>query len=301
MNILVPSYYKEFKCIADQCRHNCCIGWEIDIDERALSKYFKMDGELGKRLKKSISLEDGPHFILDADERCPFLNKDSLCDIICEKGEDAICQICKDHPRYRNEFMHFEEMGLGLCCEEAARLILSQKEPVQWEILEKDSAFKVEEWESDFLKMRKEILAILQDRALPYSGRIAKLEKKFSLPQKSISEWKSILLQAEKMEPQLDEYLSCLMHDFHPDKKELELPIEQLSIYFINRHLHGALSDGLFFQRISMALGFSNIICAIANKRAKGYSLEILIDTARLFSAEIEYSDQNIDYILSKL
>ena len=32
MQIIVPDYYKEFSCIADHCRHSCCIGWEIDID-----------------------------------------------------------------------------------------------------------------------------------------------------------------------------------------------------------------------------------------------------------------------------
>ena len=29
----VPSYYKNFRCIADKCPDNCCRGWEIDIDE----------------------------------------------------------------------------------------------------------------------------------------------------------------------------------------------------------------------------------------------------------------------------
>ena len=29
-----PDYYPLFHCIADRCRHNCCIGWEIDIDSR---------------------------------------------------------------------------------------------------------------------------------------------------------------------------------------------------------------------------------------------------------------------------
>ena len=29
----VPNYYDKFKCIADRCKHSCCIGWEIDIDD----------------------------------------------------------------------------------------------------------------------------------------------------------------------------------------------------------------------------------------------------------------------------
>mgnify|MGYP006874698003 CR=1 FL=1 len=33
-----PDYYKEFKCIAGECRHSCCIGWEIDIDEETYKR-----------------------------------------------------------------------------------------------------------------------------------------------------------------------------------------------------------------------------------------------------------------------
>ena len=35
----VPSYYKNFRCIADKCPDNCCRGWEIDIDEDTLDYY----------------------------------------------------------------------------------------------------------------------------------------------------------------------------------------------------------------------------------------------------------------------
>jgi len=28
-----PNYYDKFICIADKCKHSCCIGRKIDIDE----------------------------------------------------------------------------------------------------------------------------------------------------------------------------------------------------------------------------------------------------------------------------
>ena len=31
--LVYPDYYPEFRCSASACKHNCCIGWEIDIDE----------------------------------------------------------------------------------------------------------------------------------------------------------------------------------------------------------------------------------------------------------------------------
>lgn len=44
-----PDYYERFHCIADRCRHNCCIGWEIDVDEDALAAYRTVGGEMGER------------------------------------------------------------------------------------------------------------------------------------------------------------------------------------------------------------------------------------------------------------
>ena len=86
MKIIKPNYYQNFQCIAEQCRHNCCIGWEIDIDEDTLSYYQALGGEMGARLKKEIATDSTPHFILGAHERCPFSNDGNLCDIITEYG-----------------------------------------------------------------------------------------------------------------------------------------------------------------------------------------------------------------------
>ena len=46
------------------------------------------------------------------------------------KGADY-CQICSDHPRFRNYWSDREEMGLGLACEEAARIILASPSPLR--------------------------------------------------------------------------------------------------------------------------------------------------------------------------
>ena len=46
-----PDYYPLFHCIADRCRHNCCIGWEIGIDPAALADYQSQPGAFGDRLR----------------------------------------------------------------------------------------------------------------------------------------------------------------------------------------------------------------------------------------------------------
>ena len=57
MKLIAPNYYPAFRCIADKCRHSCCIGWEIDIDTDTREKYRRVPGEFGARLNAAI--EDG--------------------------------------------------------------------------------------------------------------------------------------------------------------------------------------------------------------------------------------------------
>lgn len=131
MNVYVPEYYAAFHCIAARCGHTCCAGWEIDIDEESQARYEQLPGPFGARVRRSIDRGGTPHFILTEDERCPLLNGDNLCDLILHEGEGALCQICRDHPRFRNYYSCRVEMGLGLVCEEAARLILSWPRPLR--------------------------------------------------------------------------------------------------------------------------------------------------------------------------
>ena len=69
MNIYVPEYYASFRCIASRCGHTCCAGWEIDIDGESLARYDRLPGEFGERVRRCVSREGTPHFILGKGER----------------------------------------------------------------------------------------------------------------------------------------------------------------------------------------------------------------------------------------
>ena len=134
MNVYVPDYLPAFRCMTSACRHTCCAGWEIDIDAESLARYERLPGDFGERVRRGISrdgAEGTPHFLLTSDERCPLLRPDGLCELILREGEDALCQICRDHPRFRSFYSCRVEMGLGLVCEEAARLILTSPHPLR--------------------------------------------------------------------------------------------------------------------------------------------------------------------------
>ena len=132
---VVPDYYARFRCIAGACRHTCCAGWEIEADADSLARW-RGDAEI----EQHIEYGETPHIRLTEDGRCPFLNSGGLCRLILRSGEGILCQTCRDHPRFRSFWTDRVEMGLGLVCEEAARLILSREAPMRELVLEDDGA-----------------------------------------------------------------------------------------------------------------------------------------------------------------
>lgn len=164
MNIYVPDYYPAFRCIASRCRHTCCAGWEIDIDGESLARYDRMSGTFGERLRRCISREGAPHFALTEGGRCPLLNDDNLCALIIHEGEGALCQICRDHPRFRNYYSGRVEMGLGLVCEAAARLILSSPHPLRLVLWEGDGAEEPTPDERYLFDLRDQWLSAIDER-----------------------------------------------------------------------------------------------------------------------------------------
>ena len=53
MKHLYPSYYGRFACLMGECRHSCCIGWEIDVDDGALARY---DAETHSELMRTLQV-----------------------------------------------------------------------------------------------------------------------------------------------------------------------------------------------------------------------------------------------------
>lgn len=169
-----PDFYDKFHCIAGNCSDSCCIGWEIDINEEKLEFYRKVPGVLGERFRRCIDWEEG-HFLLEGkEERCPFLNGENLCDLILELSEDALCDICREHPRFYDWFEDVTEVGLGLCCEEVARLLLEEKEPfclVEEELAdsgETDGETSPEEETEEALQERRLVNALFTARGTAF-------------------------------------------------------------------------------------------------------------------------------------
>ena len=129
MSVWMPEFYPAFRCRAGACRHSCCRGWEIDVDDTSARRYQETPGTLGDVLRAALFADDeGWHFRLDGEERCPLLQPDGLCRLIREAGEEALCDICALHPRFFEELGEDELWGLGHSCEAAAELLLGRAE-----------------------------------------------------------------------------------------------------------------------------------------------------------------------------
>jgi len=307
--LFIPNYFHKFKCIAEKCRHNCCIGWEIDIDGNTLDYYNSLDTAFGKTIRDSISRDGCAHFILSENERCPHLNKDGLCNIICELGEGGICDICTEHPRFYNCFDTFTEAGLGLCCEEAARIIIDEEE--KFSITSDDGEnIDFSEEESEFLKERQQLFSILCDRSVSIKSRFALICEKYGFNFESInyyaivSLYKSLERLDEAWTEILDSLDNCCFDGAILENSSYSLYFENLACYFIYRHLADGLYEGDIPQRVMFAVSaclLLSMIFALQLKKTGVLSYEDVCEYARMFSSEVEYSEENMEYLLDNI
>ena len=289
MRLVRPDFYDDFKCIADKCCHSCCIGWEIDIDEDSFEYYMGLEGELGDDLRANISAEPEPHFCLCAGDRCPFLEKSGLCKLINNLGEDSLCQICSEHPRFYNYIEDREEAGLGLSCEEVVRLLLEGEGSLR--LLTEGNDFDEDEL------IRFDIFKILSQDDKPMSQRFYDALDYFGeeLSDHNLSKWAEFFLQLERLDESWTEKLLALKNSSLEKVPESFLGLDRyvrLCQYFVYRHM---LDADEYAPMLEFCILATEIIAAL------DYVCGFDPEHTRLFSSEIEYSDENIPLIIEEL
>ena len=288
MKLAAPADYGDFHCLAGQCRHTCCAGWEIAVDPDTAARYRRIPGAFGDRLRAGMTA-DG--FRLGEDGRCPFLNGENLCEIILNLGEDALCQVCRDHPRYRNFWSDRVEIGLGLCCEAAVDQLFRRREPLRMAVLADDGAETPPPTreEQALLQLRDSLLRILQDRSRPLSARLADWRRALGLKRTGPGAWAEGLLELEPLDPAWP----ALLRRIRPRACRPWAPAdEQICAALLYRELPGALTEGRVLGRAAFPLRAAELL-----RHLPGDPRENL----RLFSAEIEYSRENLDAALAML
>lgn len=281
MRTVEPDFYEAFACKAGDCRHSCCRGWEIDVDERSAAYYRSLPGKLGEELRAVLVPDDGGwHFALTEKERCPFLRPDGLCRLIRELGEEALCDICALHPRFYEQIGDVELCGLGLSCERVCELLLASSAPLR---------FVTDEGE-----------------ALLFGGLLARLElqspPRFT-PKPSETEYAAILRALAETEPIDDDW-----------PEELRSLTACLSDLVENAQDYAAVCDRGRYERIYQYILYRQL------ERAGEYPMEALAEYARRstefvfmqdallgadpehlrrWSEQIEYSTEAVEQLLA--
>ncbi len=293
--MVFPEYFPAFSCIAGACQHSCCIGWEIDIDANTAEQYRAI-----ANVQREIVWENPPHFRLKEYDRCPFLNGENLCDLILEFGEDVLCDICREHPRFYNDLPNRVETGLGLCCEEAARLILTWKSPVKLQ--------NAQATDDELLLLREELIVLAQDRTKSIGERMECVLSRVGGAGVDL-DFYALLAPLERLSAEWDRYLEylkkpCDINGFFGFIKARESEYEQLLVYFLYRYFALAFDAADATARARFAVFACTVIwrigCAIWTEKHE-FSVVDQVELVRMFSSEIEYSEENIERLLDEL
>ncbi len=266
-----PEFFFDFKCIADKCRHTCCAGWEIDVDDDTADYYRQNETVIGKNYSDVILRdEEGAHFILTEDERCPFLQADGLCRIIKTLGEDALCDICTLHPRFYEEYEGLELNGLGLSCEAVCDLLWETEEPLKF-----------------FTDSGEKFHFPLQDISFTpdiSEGRILRLLTVFAETEPIDDNW---IGEVGELLSDMDELLGkAAAYESSYDTGRFN----RLFHYIAYRQLERDLSDEVLSRYATDATLFIFLLAA-AGRDEK--------DAIRRFSEQIEYSTENVDHLIN--
>ena len=212
-------------------------------------------------------------------------------------GDNSLCQICADHPRYRSFLPGRIEIGLGLCCEAAGRLLLRWEEKTELVLLEDDR--QPEEEDGDFLQWREKLLSIAQDRTLPMTERADRLLACAGMDANiHPGKWAAELRGLERLDPAWDVCLARLNQPERPVDARWEVPLEQLMVYLLYRHLSAGLEDGDFAGYLAYCVVMWRLL---RHMFSHDQTMDGLVETARLYSSEIEYSDENVDALMDRI
>jgi lysine-N-methylase len=311
MKVLKPEYFYQFQCIASACPDSCCKEWEVDVDDTAASFYRNLEGPLGDHLRQVLKdTEDGTVMTIK-DGRCPMWRQDGLCRIQAEMGHDALCQVCRDFPRLRHDYGDFVEYGLELSCPEAARLILTQSHTLVAENAPGEDEVDYDpEIMAVLLETRKTALDFLDNTSLPVNLALAVLLLYVHEVQSWIDGADVAVLDEEKCVNSAKKYAAnsnwALVLEFFQNLEiltpqwhsRLSAPIEDscwhsgflsLAKYFIGRYWLQAVADFDLISRVKLLVSACLLVYRLGGD---------FLETAQLFSKEIENDPDNLETIL---
>lgn len=299
--LIAPKYLKKFKCLAGACPESCCKqGWEIALDAKTV-QHYKSCGVLDIEENLTVGADGDTVLKLNDKGVCPYFNKDGLCDLyIASNG--VLGEICREYPRFYEEYDGFTETGISVSCPEALRLVFNATEEdyrlpeaktdddlLNFLILARKTAFSVIFNEKTAENATKKLLYLgyLLQEAIDFDEIEANtLPKAQGLIEADFEyendELKEILLQCEILNPRWQQLLSS------QDTKATEATEQEKKAYLAYlcyRYFLKGINTEYELQVINAIIGAFRLTTA----------LPCDFKTATtLFAKEIEHNPENI-------
>lgn len=243
-----PDYYKKFQCIADKCTITCCQEWKIGVDNETNRKWKKLlppdtVGDKKKNLSAYTVKKDGMRVIvLDEKLRCPFLNEEKLCRLVCTYTDRVLSDTCTQFPREVHRFSTYEEETLMPCCPAVIDI---------WKDAEKIVFPKVDrEYKNLLFVIREHMMELLEDSTQRLEDQLKQgfyilleLNKQDSLTMQLINEYFS-----SESAAQLREAISQIPMDELDSMDECNELLQDLAVNYQKEGLYKKYLDPILLQ-----------------------------------------------------
>jgi Fe-S-cluster containining protein len=328
MTICTPDYYNAFHCIAGDCPATCCAaGWEIDLDEDSMERYQSTEGEFGEKLCRFIRKDEDFFFFPMEHGACPFLTGKKLCSIYENLGEDAMPVTCQEFPRYFSDCGAYEQRDLSLACPEVARIFYEgplsfgirtfEVEDEDGEMFSEDDDYDSEQlllrWQ--LIRQRDQLIRDLERRQGDVFARLDAmgllLPDDETILSSTIAAMEPVNADWTKLSPKLLSLLESgkkeeAVQAFFREPSVNRWMVKSAS-YLLFRYWLDAFQDNVDtihetgnadtepqMRLIARSLEILSLMGAVRLREKGSFALQDMIDTAVLFSRQIEFDDEII-------
>uniref|UniRef100_UPI003FED8CEE flagellin lysine-N-methylase n=1 Tax=Agathobacter sp. TaxID=2021311 RepID=UPI003FED8CEE len=266
-----PDYYEKFQCIANRCTITCCQEWKIGVDNETNRKWKKLlppDTVVDK--KKNLSAytvnKDGMRVIaLDEKHRCPFLNEEKLCRLLCTYTDRVLSDTCTQFPREVHRFSTHEEETLMPCCPAVIDIWKDAKEIVFPKVDReyKDLLFAIRE---HMMELLEDSTQRLEDQLKQGFYILLELNKQDSLTMQLVNEYFS----GESV-AQLREAIAQISMDELDSMDECNELLQDLAVNYQKEGLYKKYLDPILLQ---------------AEKLSETYAADTMCEDLQLFEKQ---------------
>ena len=158
------------------------------------------------------------------------------------------------------------------------------------------------------LQKRDPWITAAQDRTLSIDARIARLceMEALQLPACGWSDWAQLYLNLERLDPVWEKELTLLGSEkaaVPPADEALQIAMEQLLVYLLYRHIAAAEDPDELRPRLAFCLLSTQLLTrlAVLHKAEAAFTIDDFCELSRMYSSEIEYSQENMDALLDAL